>query len=78
VLIVAAGLAQILSGEIVAWLVFAAIAIYIFIAMKRFYRQGWAITTIKYLVVSFIYTFIFLIPALGGVMAYVFLGDPFG
>jgi len=78
VLIVAAGLAQILSGEIVAWLVFAAIAIYIYIAMKRFYRQGWIMTTLKYLTVSFIYTFIFLIPALFGVVAYIFLGDPFG
>jgi hypothetical protein len=78
VLIVAVGLAQILSGEIVAWLVFAAIAIYIFIAMKRFYRQGWVITTVKYLLVSFIYTFIFLIPALSSVIAYVFLGDPLG
>jgi hypothetical protein len=58
--------------------VFAAIAIYIFIAMKRFYRQGWVITTLKYLTVSFIYTFFFLVPALGAVMAYVFLGDPFG
>jgi hypothetical protein len=78
VLIVAMGLAQVLEGEVVAWLVFAAIAIYIFIAMKRFYRQGWVITTLKYLTVSFIYTFFFLVPALGAVMAYVFLGDPFG
>jgi len=78
VLIVAAGLAQILAGEVVAWLVFAAIAAYIFIAMKRFYRQGWVITTVKYLAVSFIYTCFFLLPALGGIMAYVFIGDPFG
>jgi hypothetical protein len=78
VLIVAAGLAQILPGGTVAWLVFGAIAIYIFIAMKRFYRQGWIITTLKYLTVSFIYTCFFLIPALGGIMAYVFIGDPFG
>jgi len=78
VLIVAAGLAQLLPGEDVAWIVFFAIAIYIYIAMKRFYRQGWVITTLKYLTVSFIYTFFFLIPALGAVMAYVFLGDPFG
>jgi hypothetical protein len=78
VLIVAAGLAQILPGETVMWLVFAAIAIYIYIAMKRFYRQGWIMTTLKYVTVSFIYTFIFLIPALAGVVAYIFLGDPFG
>ena len=78
VLIVAAGLAQLLPGEIVAWLVFASIAIYIFIAMKRFYRQGWIITTVKYLTVSFIYTCIFLIPALAGVMIYIFVGEPVG
>ena len=78
VLIVAAGLAQILPGEAVAWLVFAAIAAYIFIAMKRFYRQGWVITTLKYLTVSFIYTCIFLIPALAGVMIYIFVGEPIG
>ncbi len=78
VLIVAAGLAQILPGETVAWLVFAALAIYIFIAMKRFYRQGWVITTLKYLTVSFIYTCLFLIPALAGVMFYIFVGEPVG
>ncbi|HEY2035230.1 MAG TPA: DUF3667 domain-containing protein [Rhizomicrobium sp.] len=78
VLIVAAGLAQLLPGDVVAWLVFVAIALYIFIAMKRFYRQGWIITTLKYLTVSFIYTCFFLIPAIGGIMAYVFIGDPFG
>jgi hypothetical protein len=77
-LIVAAGLAQILSGEMVAWLVFAAIAIYIFIAMKRFYRQGWIITSVKFLTVSFIYTCFFLIPALAGVMVYIFVGEPVG
>jgi hypothetical protein len=78
VLIVAAGLAQILPGPVVAWLVFAAIAIYIYIAMKRFYGQGWVITTLKYLAVSFIYTCIFLIPALAGVMIYIFVGEPVG
>jgi len=78
VLIVAAGLAQIMPGEDVAWIVFFAIAIYILIAMKRFYRQRWPITVIKYLSVSFIYTFFFLIPALGVVLAYVFLGGPLG
>jgi predicted RNA-binding Zn-ribbon protein involved in translation (DUF1610 family) len=78
VLIVAAGLAQILPGETVAWLVFASIAIYIYIAMKRFYAQGWVITTLKYLTVSFIYTCMFLIPALAGVMIYIFVGEPVG
>ena len=78
VLIVAAGLAQLLPGETVAWLVFAAIAIYIFLAMKRFYGQGWALTTVKYLTVSTIYTCFFLIPALAGVLIYIFVGEPVG
>ncbi len=78
VLIVAAGLAQLLPGETVALFVFVAIAIYIFIAMKRFYRQGRIITTLKYMTVSFIYTFVFLIPALAGVLIYIFVGDPVG
>jgi len=78
VLIAAAGLAQILSGETVALLTIAAIGIYIFIAMKRFYAQGWFWTTAKFLMVSFIYTCFFLLPALAGVLVLGFLGDPFG
>jgi len=77
-LIVAAGLAQILSGEAVALLTISAIGIYIFIAMKRFYKQGWFWTTVKFLTVSFIYTCFFLLPALAGVLVLGFLGDPFG
>jgi hypothetical protein len=77
-LIGAAVLAQFLSGETVAWLLFFAIGIYIFIGMKRFYNQGWAITTTKFAAVSFIYTCFFLLPTLGGIMLLGFLGDPFG
>jgi hypothetical protein len=77
-LIGAALLAQVLSGDMVAWLLFFAIGIYIFIGMKRFYAQGWAITTTKFAMVSFIYTCFFLLPTLGGIMLLGFLGDPFG
>jgi hypothetical protein len=77
-LIGAAGLAQILPGGTVAWLLFVAIGIYIFIGMKRFYAQGWTITTAKFATVSFIYTCFFLLPALGGIMLLGFFGDPFG
>ena len=41
-------------SETVAWLLFLAIGIYIFIGMKRFYRQGWTITTLKFGTVSFV------------------------
>ncbi|MBS0274443.1 MAG: DUF3667 domain-containing protein [Proteobacteria bacterium] len=77
-LIGAAALAQVLAGGTVAWLLFFAIGIYIFIGMKRFYKQGWAITTAKFAGVSFIYTCFFLLPALGGIMLLGFFGDPFG
>jgi hypothetical protein len=77
-LIGAAALAQILSGGTVAWILFFAIGLYIFIGMKRFYAQGWPITTAKFAAVSFIYTCFFLLPALGGIMLLGFFGDPFG
>jgi hypothetical protein len=77
-LIGAALLAQVLSGETVAWLLFLAIGIYIFIGMKRFYNQGWTITSLKFGAVSFIYTCFFLLPTLSGIMLLGFFGDPFG
>ena len=75
VLIVDVGLAQFLSGGTVAWLTVAALGIYIFIAMKRFYEQGWFWTTVKFASVSFIYTIFFLLPAIGGALVLSFLGD---
>ena len=36
--------------------------------MKRFYRQGWAWTAIKFVLVSFVYGAFFLAPALGGIL----------
>lgn len=76
VLIGAAALAQVLSGGIVAWLLFFAIGVYIFVGMKRFYGQGWIITTTKFATVSFIYTCFFLLPTLGAIMVWGFLGGP--
>jgi hypothetical protein len=64
ILIVAVGVAQILSGGLVALLIFIAMSAYIFLALKRFYKQGWVITTVKFLSISFIYTLVFLFPAL--------------
>jgi hypothetical protein len=46
--------------------------------MKRFYNQGWTITSLKFGAVSFIYTCFFLLPTLGGIMLLGFFGDPFG
>ena len=69
VLIVAIGAAQILSGPIVADLVFAALAGYLLLSLKAFYRQGWAITAVKFGAIAFLYATLFLIPALSAVVA---------
>ena len=74
VLMIAAGLAQMLPGEVVLWLVLAALGIYIFVAMKRFYEQSWFWTSVKFAAVSFIYVCFFLLPALGGVLIMSFFG----
>ncbi len=77
-LILDVGLAQIMSDGIVVSLTLIALSVYIFIAMKRFYEQGWFWTTFKFAMVSFIYSTLFLAPALAGVIAISFFGDPFG
>jgi hypothetical protein len=58
-LMVAAGLAQILSGGTVFW--------------RRFYQQSWLWSVVKTLAISGIYTCFFLIPALAAIVAYGFL-----
>jgi hypothetical protein len=72
-LLVAAGLAQVLSGEAVFWLFLAAIGIYVLLSIRRFYQQSWMWSVVKTLAISCIYTLFFLIPALGGIVAYGFL-----
>jgi Protein of unknown function (DUF3667) len=69
-LLIAAGLAQILSGGIVATIAGLALAVYLFLAMKRFYRQGWFWTSAKFAAVGSIYAVIVLPAALGGIIAY--------
>jgi Protein of unknown function (DUF3667) len=78
VLIVDVGLAQIVRADIVAWLTLIALGIYIFIAMKRFYEQGWFWTAIKFGSVSFIYSIFFLAPALAAAISLSFFGGSFG
>ncbi|MEI9992128.1 MAG: DUF3667 domain-containing protein [Rhizomicrobium sp.] len=75
---VAIGLTQILSGDIVAWLFFAVVSLYIFLAMKRFYAQGWFKTALKFLAISAVYCVFFLLPALLGVLALSAFGDSLG
>jgi hypothetical protein len=71
--LVAAGLAQILSGEAVFWLFLLSIGIYVLLSIRRFYRQSWGRSVVKTLGISCIYTIFFLIPALAGIVAYGFL-----
>lgn len=62
-------LARIVAGGTAAGLALLAIALYLFVAMKRFYKQGWAWTSVKFAAVSFIYAAFFLAPALAGILA---------
>jgi hypothetical protein len=65
VLLIAAGLAQLLPAEIVAAGLALWLAIYLLLGMKRFYGQNWFWTSAKFASVGFIYFAFFLIPALG-------------
>jgi hypothetical protein len=78
VLIVDVGLAQIISSTLVAWVSLAALGLYIFVAMKRFYEQGWFWTTVKFGLVSFIYSIFFLAPAVGVAISLSFFGGSLG
>jgi len=69
VLIVAVGVAQMFDSGWVASGALAAMALYLLIAMKRFYAQSWFWTGVKFASVAFIYTVFFLSPALGGAVA---------
>jgi len=64
-LLVAAGLAQVLSVRVVGVGLIVWIAAYLLLAMKRFYGQGWTWTTIKFVTAGFIYFTLFLMPAFG-------------
>lgn len=77
-LMVCVGLAQIMNGEVVSWVFFVAMSVYIFLAIKRFYNQGWVITTVKFLFISAIYCVFFLLPAMVGVLALSVFGGNFG
>ena len=77
-LIAGVGLAQVIAGEQVAWILFAVLSVYIFVAMKRFYEQGWFVTSVKFIFISGIYCLFFLLPALGGVLALSIFGGSFG
>lgn len=67
-ILVAVVLARVIMGGTVAGIALLVIALYLFLAMKRFYKQGWIWTVVKFALVSFVYGAFFLIPALTGIL----------
>lgn len=63
-LIVAAVLAQVISGGWVALIAWGVLSLYFFLSLKVFYAQGWAKTAFKFVAISFVYATFFLAPAL--------------
>jgi predicted RNA-binding Zn-ribbon protein involved in translation (DUF1610 family) len=72
-LLAAAGAAQLLPGEAVAWGTLAIAVVYGLIATRNFYRQSWFWTVVKFASVSFFYVCFCVMPAFGAVMALSFL-----
>jgi hypothetical protein len=66
-LLIAAVLAQILSEGTVTSLLFGGVALYLLLAMKRFYAQNWFWTGTKFVFVSFVYL-CFLLPTILAVL----------
>lgn len=60
-------LARYISGGYAVQITLYAIVLHILMAMRRFYRQSWGRTVMKFVLVSFFYGAIFLGPALLGV-----------
>jgi hypothetical protein len=69
VLILAAILAQLIAGEWVALFAWLAMSVYFFLSLKRFYRQGWWMTSLKFVAITFVYSTFFLFPALLSALA---------
>ena len=63
-LLVAAGLAQILSGYVVATITAVVLSVYLLLAMRRFYGQNWFWTSTKWFTIEFLYATSFIFPAL--------------
>jgi Protein of unknown function (DUF3667) len=75
VLIVAAVAAQLIDETWVAILTAVALAAYLLLSLKRFYRQSWLTTGLKFAGIGIIYPLFFLLPALGlGVIVSMFEG----
>lgn len=62
-LLVAAGLAQVLPESTVSMILFIGLGLYLLLAMKRFYAQNWFWTATKFAFVGFVYV-CFLFPSI--------------
>ncbi|HKD46854.1 MAG TPA: DUF3667 domain-containing protein [Rhizomicrobium sp.] len=68
IILVAIILARVIARDTAAEFAILAVALYLFLAMNRFYRQGWIWTAVKFALVSFVYGAFFLAPALAGIL----------
>jgi hypothetical protein len=78
ILMVAAAMAQVVGPSFVALGMLLVSIVYTFIAMKRFYRQGWFWTTVKFCSVSFLYVSFFALPAMIGAILLSIYGGSLG
>jgi hypothetical protein len=77
-LLAAAAAAQVLNGGLVALGTLLVAAVYAWLAMKRFYEQGWIWTSVKFVTVSFLYICFFALPALAAALALSVFGGSVG
>jgi hypothetical protein len=68
-ILIAIILAQFLDRGLVLLATLGVNWLYLILAMKRFYRQGWGWTLGKFFLVSTVYGIVFLLPAVGGIFA---------
>jgi hypothetical protein len=64
---------QVVPAGIVGWSAQAIVAVYFFVAVKRFYRQSYFWTALKAVSIALIYTYLILWPAMFVVVAASFL-----
>lgn len=74
VLIGAAAIAQAIDGTVLLPATCGVIALYLFLSLKWFYGQRWLTTSLKFVGITFIYTFFFVLPALGFALFASFVG----
>jgi hypothetical protein len=69
-MLIAIVLAQFLDRGLVLLAVLGAIWLYLILAMKRFYAQGWGRTLAKFFLASTVYCAVFLLPAVAAIFAF--------